>query len=213
MEKRVKAWNRNRRAAQSRNGLSPTGRRALTAHGKVDEKLENRGQNRRGDKADEHSALNLAHVQDDGQTKANNEDQGRPSLQGAVNTKLNRGCACTNNARVDQAHQGNKKTDTYRDSGLDLVRDCAEDRVSEPCQNEKGNEDTFPEDQAHGFLEAQARTKDQGEGNDCIQAKTCSQCQRVVRNNTHEDGHDTGDKCGACSNSCGGNGAVLRQSG
>ena len=133
LEKRVKAWNRNRRAAQSRNGLSPTGRRALTAHGKVDEKLEDRGQNRRGDKADEHSALNLAHVQDDGQTKANNEDQGRPSLQGAVNTELNRGCACTNNARVDQANQGNKKTDTYRDSGLDLVRDCAKNCVSEPC--------------------------------------------------------------------------------
>ena len=135
LEKRVKAWNRNRRAAQSRNGLSPTGRRALTAHGKVNEELEDRCQNRGSDKADEHCALDLAHVQDDGQTKADNEDQGWPSLQGAINTKLNRGCACTNDTRVNQANQGNKKTDTYRDSGLDLVRNCAEDRVSESCQN------------------------------------------------------------------------------
>ena len=91
LEQGVEGRNRDGRTAQGGNSLSPAGRRGLTLRGKVEDCLQDDGQDGRGEQADQHCALYLADIQDDGDNQAENEDQSWPAIERAIDAKLNRG--------------------------------------------------------------------------------------------------------------------------
>lgn len=67
------------------------------------------GQNRRRDDRDEDGTLDLTDVEDEGQEQAEDEDQGRPALQGAVDAQLNRGGACADDTGVNQTDKSDEE--------------------------------------------------------------------------------------------------------
>ena len=175
----------------------------------MSERLNDDCEDRGGDDRDQHRALYLAHVEDHHEEQAEHEDEGRPAVERARDTELDGGRAGTHDARVHEANEGHEEAQAHRDGGLEGGGNRTENGLAEAGEDQQEDEDTFPGDDAHGLAVAEAGAKDQGEGDDRVEAEAGGERQGVVRDDTHEDRHDASDERGASSDALGRNRAIL----
>ena len=173
------------------------------------EGLNDDSEDRGRDDRDQHRALHLTHIEDHHEEQAEHEDEGRPAVERPRNTELDGGRAGAHDARIHEADEGDEETQAHGDGGLEGGGNRTENGLTEARENEQEDEDTFPGDDAHGLAVAEAGAEDQGEGDDRVEAETCGERQRVVRDNAHEDRHDARDERGTGGDALGRNRAVF----
>ena len=171
--------------------------------------LNDDSEDRGGDDRNQDRALHLTHVENHHEEQAEHEDEGRPAVKRTRDAELDGGRAGAHDARVHEADEGNEEAQAHRDGGLEGGGNRTENSLTESREDEQEDEDTFPGDDAHGLAVAEAGAKDEGEGDDRVEAEACGERQGVVGDDTHEDRHDARDERGAGCDALGRDGAIF----
>jgi len=171
---------------------------------RLDDGLDDSGEHRGGDDADEDGALHPAHVQDEHEEQAEEEDEHGPSLKGPAQPQLERSAAGADHLGVHQADQGDEQADADADRGLDMGGDRSEDGLAETGEHQDEDDDALDDDEPHGVGVGHAIHADERVGDHRVDAQPRRQSHGVIGDHPHEDGYDPGDQGGAGGDLLGG---------
>ena len=196
MPERGQARNLDRRAGQGGDGQGPSRRVALRVEGsQVGDELDEGRQHGGGDDADEDRALHLAHVQDEHEEQAEEEDEHGPALEGPAQPQLQRSAGgATHHFGVHQSDESDEQADPDADRGLDVSGNGLEDGLAETGEDQDEDDDALDDDQPHGIGVGHAAHAHERVGDHRVDAEPRRQGHRVVGHHAHEDRHDSGDQ-------------------
>ena len=91
------------------------------------------------------------------------EDEGGPAVQGAVDAELDGRAARADDAGVDEADEGDEEADADRDRRAQRLGDGLEDGRAEAGEHEDGDDDALPDHEAHGLRPGLLRREGEGD--------------------------------------------------
>src|SRR5690606_1851267 len=118
------------------------------------EGLDDDGDDRADQDADEQCTAHLAGHQNTGEQQREDEQHGRDGGDGAVNPEADRRrteAGGGDEAGVHQSDEGNEHADADRDGDLQLNRHGVEDQAPQVGRRQQNDDEAVDDDEAHGF--------------------------------------------------------------
>ena len=91
------------------------------------------------------------------------------------------------NIRLKETDQEQEESNAHGNGALQVERDRLKDRLAESGEHQDRNEDALPDDDRHRLSPCEAESEDQLECNNRVEPHACGDCERIVRNNAHEN--------------------------